>query len=157
MNKVPRLSWPRYSTESFYRVVKRNILLLPEDPARVGRNQAEVVLAFPVDVHSVPIIRQQYVFSFLPLCQVGFSVCHSIPRSSRFVYSSDAVLDPVRFYHPSQSRVYPSMSVERRTPWRGCRNFPRCGATILRTSFTSILVGEICAWGQHFWSLLGST
>lgn len=37
--------------------------------------KAEVVLAFPLDPHSNPLLENQWVFAFLPLRQMGFKVC----------------------------------------------------------------------------------
>lgn len=60
--------------ESFYHIEKRTLSNLPEDPSRNGRRNAEVILAFPIDADSRPVIRPQYVFSFLPLRQEGLNV-----------------------------------------------------------------------------------
>jgi hypothetical protein len=60
-----------------YRITKRHLSNLPEDEARENNHQAEVVLAFPVSEQDTPIIKQQHTFAFLPLRNVGFSVCIS--------------------------------------------------------------------------------
>ncbi|MCJ1354926.1 MAG: hypothetical protein MMC33_004916 [Icmadophila ericetorum] len=57
---------------SHYRISKKALENLPEDPARSHR-RAEVVLAFPVDENATPITRPQHVFAFKPLGTVGFS------------------------------------------------------------------------------------
>ena len=41
---------------------------LPTDKARNGVKEAQVVLAFPVDGQDVPIVTQQRVFAYLPIC-----------------------------------------------------------------------------------------
>ena len=57
-----------------YHITKRMTGSLPKDALRPERNQAEAVLAFPVDSESIPVIEQQHVFAFLPVRQVGYSV-----------------------------------------------------------------------------------
>lgn len=47
---------------------------LPEHPSRKGQNDAEVVLAFPIDACLKPIKEPQYVYSFLPMRREGFNV-----------------------------------------------------------------------------------
>lgn len=61
-------------TASNYRVTRDLLKNLPEVEARKLTREAEVVLAFPVDESSYPVIEQQYVFAFLPLCRAGFKV-----------------------------------------------------------------------------------
>jgi len=61
-------------TTTLYHITRRQILNLPEDDLRPLTNQAEVVLAFPVDEKDEPVIEQQEVYAFLPLRRVGFSV-----------------------------------------------------------------------------------
>ena len=61
-------------TTTCYKITKRQLENLPAHTARPHRNHAEVVLAFPVDKESRPIIDEQYVSAFLPLRKVGFSV-----------------------------------------------------------------------------------
>jgi hypothetical protein len=60
--------------ESFYHIEKGTFSDLPEDSARRGRRDAEIILAFPIDAYSRPIIRPQYVYSFLPLREEGLNV-----------------------------------------------------------------------------------
>lgn len=57
----------------FY-VMKRTVKDLPYDEARLHTDQAQVVLAFPVDNDDIPIVEHQHVFALLPLRQVGFTV-----------------------------------------------------------------------------------
>ncbi|KAL4806048.1 hypothetical protein BDV18DRAFT_160118 [Aspergillus unguis] len=46
---------------------------LPEHPSRPGSKEADLILAFPVDEHSCPVIEPQYVYSFLPMRHEGFN------------------------------------------------------------------------------------
>ena len=71
LTKVPLHGLPKLT---YCHVTKKIIRDLPKDPARENKNWAEVVLAFPVDSHSMPVIEQQHVFAYLPMRQVGFSV-----------------------------------------------------------------------------------
>ena len=59
---------------STYHIRSRTLKNLPHHHARPHSNEAELVLAFPLGFQSVPIIQQQYIFAFLPIRQVGFSV-----------------------------------------------------------------------------------
>lgn len=72
----------RKRTNSTYQIKSRTLKNLPPHIARPHSNQAEMVLAFPLDSRSVPIVQQQYVFAFLPIRQVGFNVWnHSSDRN----------------------------------------------------------------------------
>lgn len=66
---------PGWETIRRYHITKRTIRDLPQAIARPKTKQVEIVLAFPLDPDSIPIIEQQYVFAYLPVRQVGFSVC----------------------------------------------------------------------------------
>ena len=67
-----------------FHITKRTLRNLPTDAARPKTDQAEVVLAFPLDEKSLPIIEQQHVFAFLPVRKVGFTVVnHANPRRYR--------------------------------------------------------------------------
>ncbi len=65
-----------------FHITKRTISNLPDDDHRtyklgkqtVNINRAEVILAFPLDSSSVPLIEPQEVFAFLPLKDHGFKV-----------------------------------------------------------------------------------
>lgn len=57
-----------------YHIATRLLQGLPEDGTRKHTDEAKVILAFPIDSDSVPVIQQQYVFAYLPLRRVGFSV-----------------------------------------------------------------------------------
>ena len=68
----------------YFHITKRTLRKLPKDAARPMTDQAEVVLAFPLDEKSLPILEQQYVFAFLPVRKVGFKVGnHANPRRYR--------------------------------------------------------------------------
>ena len=60
----------------YFHITKRTLTKLPTDAARPMTDKAEVVLAFPLDEKSLPIIEQQNVFAFLPVRKVGFNVGH---------------------------------------------------------------------------------
>lgn len=65
------------TSEQKYYTMKRDLHDLPLDAARKDKkgkhiNQATVILAFPVDEHDEPALKQQYTYAFLPLRQVGF-------------------------------------------------------------------------------------
>jgi hypothetical protein len=47
---------------------------MPTDNARRNINEAEVVLAFPLDADDVPVIEDQQVFAFFPLRRIGYKV-----------------------------------------------------------------------------------
>lgn len=53
---------------------KATVSGLPEHSSRQGQDDAEVVLAFPVDASLKPIKEPQYVYSFLPMRREGFNV-----------------------------------------------------------------------------------
>ncbi len=65
-----------------FHIAKKTISNLPDDDHRtyqleeqtVHINRAEVVLAFPLDSSSVPLIENQELFAFLPLKDHGFKV-----------------------------------------------------------------------------------
>ncbi len=59
---------------TYCHVTKRILENLPKDPARENKTWAEVILAFPIDSNSLPVVEQQHVFAYLPMRQVGFSV-----------------------------------------------------------------------------------
>ena len=93
----------RRRTVSHYQIKSRILQNLPQHHSRLHSNQAEVVLAFPLDSQSVPVIQQQHVFAFLPIRQVGFSVWNPLlEQDCKGLLSS--VSNPIRFHHPSQSR-----------------------------------------------------
>jgi hypothetical protein len=61
-------------TEARYYIARKPISNLPADKARLGIDECEVVLAFPLDKASSPLISTQDIFAFLPIRSVGFSV-----------------------------------------------------------------------------------
>jgi hypothetical protein len=61
--------------DSRYLITKTPATGLPNDSARPGTNECEVVLAFPIEDGNRRWISGQYdVFAFLPVCTVGFKV-----------------------------------------------------------------------------------
>ncbi|KAL1631108.1 hypothetical protein SLS56_004496 [Neofusicoccum ribis] len=81
-----------------FRIAKRTVTNLPHDPARADIHEADVVLAFPVDGEECPVIKQQHVYAYLPLRQVGFPVRLIVYRRveylspvSQFLIQSDFV------------------------------------------------------------------
>jgi hypothetical protein len=79
-----------------YYVTRRMVGNLPKDVHRQGQNQAEVVLAFPFDSRSIPIIEQQHVFAYLPVRQVGFNVSTTVCSKSTNLCSFSIVPNPIR-------------------------------------------------------------
>ena len=64
-------------SERKYFSMKSDLHDLPFDEARVDKqgnsiDRATVILAFPVDEHNEPVLKQQYTYAFLPLRRVGF-------------------------------------------------------------------------------------
>ena len=59
-----------------YIIVRHSALGLPKDERRLGIQESEVVLAFPVQVGGVvcPKIEEQYTYAYLPIAQYGFAV-----------------------------------------------------------------------------------
>lgn len=66
-----------------YWTTRRSITNMPESEARANISEAEVALAFPLDFHNVPIVKEQYAFAFLPIRKVGFKVRQYPPVSLR--------------------------------------------------------------------------
>lgn len=62
------------SSTQDYRIIRHQVTNMPNDHARKGINEAEVVLAFPLDRDDVPVLENQHVFAFLPLRKLGFKV-----------------------------------------------------------------------------------
>jgi len=93
----------------FY-ISEKLIQNLPTDKARKDVKEAQVVLAFPVNGQDVPIVTQQYVFAYLPIRKVGFSV-----RSHALVIIQSLLLNSL-FLVPNSVRLhYPGE--QRRCPW----------------------------------------
>ena len=72
--------------ETYYHVQRKRLENLPKDPARENKSWAEVILAFPIDSVSMPVVEQQHVFAYLPMRKVGFSVRHKL----QFVANEEA-------------------------------------------------------------------
>lgn len=68
-------------TETRFHINRKQISPLPPDKARLDNHECEVVLAFPLDEASSPLISTQDVFAFLPIRSLGFSV--SAPMTDR--------------------------------------------------------------------------
>ena len=65
------------TSEQKYYTMKSDLHDLPFDDARKDKegnsiDRATVILAFPVDEHDEPVLKQQYTYAFLPLRRVGF-------------------------------------------------------------------------------------
>jgi hypothetical protein len=75
LTKVCGPAGDRQETTSLYHIARRQLRNLPADDTQKRTDKAEVVLAFPVDSNSVPVIEPQQVFAYLPLRKVGFNVC----------------------------------------------------------------------------------
>ena len=65
------------TSEQKYYTMKSDLHDLPFDEARKDKegnsiDRATVILAFPVDEHDEPVLKQQYTYAFLPLRRVGF-------------------------------------------------------------------------------------
>jgi len=65
------------TSEQKYYCMKSDLHDLPFDEARKDKqgnsiDWATVILAFPVDEHDEPVLKQQYTYAFLPLRRVGF-------------------------------------------------------------------------------------
>ncbi len=65
------------TSEQKYYTMKSDLYNLPFDEARKDKegnsiDRATVILAFPVDEHDEPVLKEQYTYAFLPLRLVGF-------------------------------------------------------------------------------------
>ena len=77
LTKTTRKGKEESTSEQKYYTIKSDLRDLPFDEARKDKqgnsiDQATVVLAFPVDEHDEPVVKQQYTYAFLPLRRVGF-------------------------------------------------------------------------------------
>jgi hypothetical protein len=79
--KVSKAAGGCQETTSLYHIARRQLSNLPTDDTQKRTDKAEVVLAFPVDSNSAPVIEPQQVFAYLPLRKVGFNVCETIVGS----------------------------------------------------------------------------
>ena len=78
LTKTLRKGLQESTSEQKYYTMKSNLHDLPFDEARKDKegksiDQATVILAFPVDEHDEPVLKQQYTYAFLPLRRVGFN------------------------------------------------------------------------------------
>ncbi|KAH8800361.1 hypothetical protein F5884DRAFT_891279 [Xylogone sp. PMI_703] len=60
------------SSTKDYWISRRHVTNMPSDSARKNINEAEVILAFPLDGNDHPVIETQYAFAFLPMRKVGY-------------------------------------------------------------------------------------
>jgi hypothetical protein len=61
-------------TQNFW-TKKRHVTHMPKDHLRKKVNEADIVLAFPLDAQDMPVLADQQAFAFLPLRTVGYKVC----------------------------------------------------------------------------------
>ena len=78
LTKTSRKGMQESTSEQKYYTMKSDLHNLPFDEARKDKegksiDQATVILAFPVDEHDEPVLKQQYTYAFLPLRRVGFN------------------------------------------------------------------------------------
>lgn len=62
------------STVQGYWITRQRVKHMPNDRARKNINEAEVILAFPIDPDESPVLADQLVFAFLPLRKAGYKV-----------------------------------------------------------------------------------
>ena len=62
------------STVQYYWITRQRVKNMPNDRARKNINEAEIILAFPLDVDETPVLEDQLVFAFLPLRKAGYKV-----------------------------------------------------------------------------------
>jgi hypothetical protein len=72
--RIHKLQANSYSTVQNYWITRQQVKHMPNDRARKNINEAEIVLAFPLDADDTPILEDQHVFAFLPLRRVGYKV-----------------------------------------------------------------------------------
>ncbi|KAL9130478.1 MAG: hypothetical protein Q9217_001350 [Psora testacea] len=75
--KTTRKGKEESTSEQNHYTMKSDLHDLPFDEARKDKqgnsiDRATVILAFPVDEHNKPVLKQQYTYAFLPLRRVGF-------------------------------------------------------------------------------------
>ena len=75
--KTTRKGKEESNSEQKYYTMKSDLCDLPSDEARKDKegnsiDRATVILAFPVDEHDEPVLKEQYTYAFLPLRRVGF-------------------------------------------------------------------------------------
>lgn len=75
--KTTRKGKEQATSKQKYYLMKSHLHNLPFDEARKDKqgnsiDTAMVILAFPVDEHDEPVIKQQHTYAFLPLRRVGF-------------------------------------------------------------------------------------
>lgn len=75
--KTTRKGKEESTSEQRYYTMKSDLYDLPFDEARKDKegnsiDRATIILAFPVDEHDEPVLKEQYTYAFLPLRRVGF-------------------------------------------------------------------------------------
>ncbi|KAF2808268.1 uncharacterized protein BDZ99DRAFT_50741 [Mytilinidion resinicola] len=60
------------SSTKDYWISRRHVTNMPSDRDRKNINEAEVILAFPLDGNDHPVIETQHAFAFLPMRKVGY-------------------------------------------------------------------------------------
>jgi hypothetical protein len=68
---------PKVTSTRLYWITRRREHNLPQDDARKDIHHAEVVLAFPLDEDSIPVLDEQHVYAYLPLRKIGYKVSGS--------------------------------------------------------------------------------
>ena len=74
--KTTRQGREESTSKQKYHTMKSDLRDLPFDEARKDKqgnsiDQATIILAFPVDKHDEPVLKQQYTYAFLPLRRAG--------------------------------------------------------------------------------------
>ena len=106
---LTRKSTGRKPKKFHFYISKKLIPELPTEKARKDVKEAQVVLAFPVDGDDVPVIKQQFVFAYLPIRKVGFSVrSHALLIIQSLVLNSLlSVSNSVQLHYPGEQRRHP--------------------------------------------------
>jgi hypothetical protein len=73
---IPSNGQTVYSSKLYW-ITRRREHNMPQDDARKDIHQAEVVLAFPLDENSIPVLDEQHAYAYLPLRKVGYKVSES--------------------------------------------------------------------------------
>ncbi len=83
-----------------YHITRKLLKDLPLDDQR-DCDTADVVLAFPLDRESEPIIGPQEVYAYLPIGDFGFSVSHSELHECRKITSCSFLSNPTSLLRPA--------------------------------------------------------
>ncbi len=63
-----------FVTSQKYIIVRDTQKDLPDEERRPGVKETEIVLAFPVEDDTTPVIKSQYTYAYLPIDDYGFKV-----------------------------------------------------------------------------------